>query len=71
MVAEIAGDGSVEAASYEGDAPDDVEGCMLETAKDRAIEGYDADPVRITCQYSGSLTEVTQMLTTDWKLEAR
>lgn len=71
VTADIDADGTVEDASYEGDAPDEVQQCLLDTARKRSIDGYDGDPIRIACQYSGSLTKGTQMLATDWTVQPR
>ena len=71
VVVDVAEDGKVERSRYRGSAPAPVEQCLVQTTKARAIDDYSDVPLRITCQYSGSLTEGTQMLSTNWKLDRR
>jgi hypothetical protein len=71
VVADVTADGTVEGASYKGDAPEIVQQCLVAQAKQRSIEGYEGQPVAVECQYSGSITKGTQQMSTSWAMRAR
>lgn|GEM_PF-4519807 len=71
VLADVTKDGKVEKAAYKGTAPRAVRQCLLRTTRARVIDDYHDKPLRISCQYSGSITSGTRMLSSSWNLERR
>jgi hypothetical protein len=62
---EIAPDGSVATATVEGDQPPEIRRCLVETLRERRLEGYGDGAARVRCESSGTLTSGTRMIMRD------
>jgi hypothetical protein len=63
VVVDIGADGAIGGVTYTGSAPKPIKDCVLSKIQDKKkVEGFEGDPLQVTCGYSGSLNNGIRMI---------
>ncbi len=65
VTSKVSASGKVTGAELEGDAPADVQKCIVKGARAKTLSDYDGKPGKLVCKLVGTINGGTQMLSVD------